>query len=28
LTYFNRVFRRCYDVTPSEVRAGALTVEN
>jgi len=28
LTYFNRVFRRCYGVTPSEVRAGALTVEN
>ena len=28
LTYFNRVFRRRYGVTPSDVRAGALTVEN
>jgi AraC-like DNA-binding protein len=28
LTYFNRVFRQCYGGTPSEVRAGALTVEN
>jgi AraC-like DNA-binding protein len=28
LTYFNRAFRRCYGGTPSEVRAGAPTVEN
>jgi AraC-like DNA-binding protein len=27
LTYFSRVFRRCYGGTPSEVRAGAPTVE-
>jgi AraC-like DNA-binding protein len=27
LSYFNRVFRRCYGGTPSEVRAGALTVD-
>ena len=26
LTYFNRAFRRCYGGTPSDVRAGALTL--
>jgi AraC-like DNA-binding protein len=28
LSYFNRAFRRCYGSTPSEVRAGAPTVQN